>query len=611
MDIEQRLKEHMAESGRLIDIKADDPTVIMNAGPPRSGNVVRALAALVIVAMAGAGFWMLSDDGGSTTEIAAGDIDDADDDQNDDDDAADGNGSAGDGSINPELDLVNITSDLSPGNGQATIEDGVYYILATAPGRVSLDWNRMGEEEFMRLTRANSFYVFQEDAGWSVSTIEDRFISDFDVKDGLLYVVSTGSFNGEQGSVGISADQGRSWTWNDVDGLGDASSATILANGDQPVIFTSRWGNPDYDQAIALAAEAGIEILPMTLYDVTGEGFTYVPVSDENRCDVVVGQYLPGMIEMSEAMADGEDFGMSEEEFAAMREEELGWLSQEVEAFGCELPDIADLDIDDMTPPPAPVTKTWEGLGITTPESWESWSAVFRFDGKNLDPLELPYGPDVQTSYASKSEGTLAVRVFDPLDFDRERQPEGETVYLTTDGVNWTEEFRPFPQNEGDEFEAMAWEGNDFVQPVAGDRAFRMHWDEAAFMEEPAPGEEWVEPQPQLQQRISGGEWQDVDLDQIIGERQRDGRTLWEVRGSSVGVFLVFGPNWSGGEPPEDQSMLTLYTRNGVDWRGLELPGQGLQIVNNDNEAMIFSTEWDHPDGQYSVTETYLVRPKG
>lgn len=614
MDIERRLKDHLAESGQRLSIKSEDPTDIMNAGPPRSGKVVQVMTALLIVAMAGGGFWMLSGDKDGVTEIAAGEAEDATNETDTSDETtAD---QSGDGSAAPtrvELAFSNITSDLSPsGNGEVIVDNGMYYLLSTAPGRVSFDWNSGSDEEYFELMRYNSIYTYNESDGWQVSTVEDRFISDFDVKDGILYVISTGGVDSDQAAIGTSADQGESWDWRAADNLPVADQVTIMATGDQPLVFASRWGNPDYEQAIELASSAGVELTPMTLYNVDGTGFTYVPVDEENRCDFVLSQFLPGFVEMEQYRSEfGED--ISDAEFAEIRAQELDWIGQEIKANGCALPEnLDDLSFEDLPQIPEPVSKSWEGLGITTPESWQPWAGIYRFDGESLNELNLPFGPDQQAGYSSTRDDQLVISVIDQSHFSGEamEDPGGETFFTTSDGENWDEEFQPFPQSD-DEF-SNSWFHNehDYVAPVIGDRAFRLWWNEEEFMEEPEDGV-WVEPTPDLQQKVGDGEWENVPLGDMIGDAKVGDRQLWEVRGSSLGVFLIFGPRWDeeAGRQTEESQIL-LHSSNGEDWDPIELNGQSIHFVNNGSELLLFSTDWEHEDGQYSVTDTYLVRPK-
>lgn len=609
MDIEQRLKDHLAESGRRIAVQPDDPSVIMNAGPPRSGKVVQVVTALVLVAMAGGGFWLLSDEKDGVTEIAAGEAEDVDD--NEDTTA----GESEDGPVSVErieLEFDNITSDLSPsGNGRVVVDNDMYYLLSTAPGRVKFDWDNGTDEEFFELMRQNSFYVYSESSGWQVSTVEDRFISDFDVEDGILYVISTGGVDTDQAAIGTSSDQGKSWEWQTAGALPAADQVTIMASGGRPLVYASRWGNADYEEAIKLAGSVGVELTPMTLYSVDGNGFTYVPIDAENRCDFVLGQYLPGVIEMEEYRAEMGD--ITDAEFEEIQQQELRWIREEVENNGCSLPEnLDDFSFEDVPQIPEPVSKTWEGLGVAAPESWQPWSGMFRFDGENLNELELPFSSEMQTGYATNRDGQLVINVFDQSRFAEGpmEEPEGETFFITSDGENWTEEFQPFPQSEDDFASSWFYAGNDYVPPVIGDRTFRLWWDEEAFMEEPEDGV-WVEPTPELQQKVGDGEWENLALGDVIGDTKIGDRQLWEIRGSHLGVFLIFGPRWdeAAGRQTED-SQIMLHSANGIDWDSVELDGQSLHYVNNGDELLMFSTDWEHEDGNYSVTETYLVRPK-
>ncbi|MEM7321464.1 MAG: hypothetical protein AAF531_00135 [Actinomycetota bacterium] len=624
MDIEQRLKDHLAESGRRIGIEPDNPSVVMDPTPPRSGKVVQFMTAVLLVAVAGAGFWMLSDDDGGTTEIAAGEAEDTDDGAADDGDESSGDTSgesdsgtgSGDGGTagSADLDFTDITSDLSPsGNGPVVVENDVYYFLSTAPGRVRFDWETGSDEEFFELMRPNTFYIFQESSGWEVTTIEDRFVSDFDVREGVLYVVSTGGVATDQAAVGTSTDRGRSWDWQNMDGLPKVDQVHILATDDQPLVFASRWGYADFEQATELAATAGIELFPMSLYNVDGNGFTYVPLDGDDRCDFVLGQLLPMVIEMDLYRSEyGEE--MSDAEFEQIRADELGWVTEEIEANGCSVPDNVDqLTIGDLPELPEPVTKTWEGLGIEVPEEWSPWAGLFRFDGANLQELDLPFGPNQQAGFVQARDRQLVISVYDEFDYNTEviEEPDGETAFITSDGETWREEFHPYPQSDDDVFEPWWYNDGGYMAPVVGDRGFRIWYDEMAF-EENAPEEEWVEPTPDLQTRVGDGPWESVSPGDIVDGTDIGDRHLWDVRGSSLGVFVTFGPRWDPvtGEPAEDTS-ITFYTANGVDWQPFDVAGQHIHFVGNGNEMLLFSTDWQHEDGHYSVTESYLVRPKG
>ena len=624
MTIEKRLKDHMSEHAQNIRIETADPGTITNQASTPLGRAVTVVAAVLVVLAAGVGFWLLSSDGGPTTEIAAGEANATEDSEANQESPAD---------VQPNiiLETVDVTAENSPGHGQVLVDDGVYYVLSTAPGRVNLEGTNLSESEYIEIYRQNSFYILDQDNRWTVTEFEDRFISDFDVNDGVLYVVSTGSVSGAGAAFGSSTDRGQSWSWTPFDDLPDVNQLALLAGAEHTVVFANRRGYPDYNEALKMAIDAGVPVTDFTLRGIDHKGFSYLPIDPEDRCAAVLAQFMPELQGFNDylSQASEEERAMAEAEYTNM----LGWIREEVEANGCELDaNLESTESINVIEFPDPIYLTWDELGVTTPESWRPWSTVYTFDGERFTDVGKPFGDELEVGYTETVNGRLSIFTYDSSLVE---EVVAETVWATTDGVNWEQEVRRF-----DEAQRFYYGPYQRLEPKAGNRTFRIWWDESAYeeyeettattvvtedtigadqTEGPAITEEaiadeaiyfeGVEPQPLLQQSIADGPWETVTLAELAPDVNVGNRILRDVRGTSLGVFLVYGEPFTEG-PPQN-GLTVVYSNNGTDWNSFELEGNSIEPYSGDGDVLLFSHKWATDETQQTTTKTLLVRPAG
>lgn len=619
MDFEQRLRSHLDEQANAIEIETPDPSAIVTE-PARTRSTVTALAALVVVIAGAAGFWLLSSgDPGPVTEIAAGEAEaaaDGNDADQSEDNAQSDEGSAGVGRSGP-LEFIDITSDNSPGFGRIVGDGGAYYVLSTAPGRVDVSED-LGDEQLMELFRQNTFYIYHQDDGWSVNKVEDRFISDFDAADGVLYAVSTGSKSGKPGAFGTSADRGRTWTWTDIAGLPQTDQLTMLRTGDRTVLFATRWGFPDHDEVIEVASDAGLPVTEFTLRDFDHRGFSYMEVDGNNRCAAIVAPYLEEVASFAAWIAEASE---QERENAELEFESMAqWMNEELAGSGCELPEeldsIESLGTLDL---PEPERITWAEIGFTPPESWQPWSTVYVHDGQQFVDVGLPFDTEeTQLGYSSSDGDRLTIHVW-----ETGPDADAEIRWRTTDGESWDREVIRHDEIT----EEQGYYDPYYPLPRAGDFTFRLWWDESLYEQESlyedeslyeedgATEAEYIEPAPLLQRSNAGGPYETVTLAELAPDVDVGDSVLYDVRGTAFGVFLLYGPQ-RGPATSSDDELVIVHSANGIDWDTVELTGQSIDISpltsagdGGSNDMLLFAHQYGMEPGQESSARAYLVRP--
>lgn len=617
-DIERRLIHHMAEQAGGLSFPGADPTDIINRPPSNRGRIVASAMALLVVVAAGAGFWSLTQ-GDEASEIAAGQSDNADDEPADEG-AADGDEpSSGEATAVASIGLTITDFDgpNTPAGGRVLIDDGIYYVLSTAPGRVRLDTLET-EEEWSQAMRPRTFYTRTEgEDDWLLGDVGDRFVSSFSIDDGVLYVLSTGAVGGDQGAAyGTSSDRGQSWDWAPLD-LPEAVSQIALLPGDESsVVVAARWGWVDWQQAVELLRGVGLGISEYGLNSADSIGFSYYPTGD----DPCMGLYLQfGLPQQAEWMRQASD-----DERAAMEEEFHYWeqeMGPELADAGCsiEITDIASLDLPDQE------YRTWEEVGIEIPESWIPWTGVYRWRDGELTELDQPFPAGEQVSYLVVQGDQIQVTTWrEPMSADAEG---GETRWTTSDGIEWTSEFVSY-EFEGDEGE-FRYQEPGYYPPVAGDTRFRMGWDEPtaeeleAFEEtinDPSVSDEekealematWGENRGYLERSVAGGPWERVEAADLAPDVDLGDRQLQDIRGTSLGVFLIFGPSQAGPWPPE-AGLVILHSSSGVDWNSFETTGHWVDLHNADDAILAFDQRWPDPEStELPTTRAILITPAG
>ncbi len=609
MNIEQRLTDHMAEQSERLRFPTGDPSEITSRQPSgRSRAAVLVVAALVVVA-GGFGFLALSGDD-PTTEIAAGQNDSAETTTDDGDPAdgaeasADDAGSAGGPFVG--LDVVDVTSETSPGYGQVVADGDVYYVLATAPGRVRLD--EVDEADWNRIFRPNTFYSLA-DGRWQANEVEDRFISEFQVDDGVIYVLSTGTVSGgETLAYGTSSDRGQSWSWQELGGVPPSTSVAMLRQGESVIVVANRSGYPDYGQVLSLARGAGVDVGEETLRDFDHDGFSYIPTDPDDPCAAVFNRY--GLADYAEWLrnAPEEEREIARQELTTMLEE----LGGEFEQAGCPI----DAESIESIPLPEIVTVPWADIGVTPPEAWTPWNGVFRVEGDQVTELPDPFQPGEQVGLLTSTDGQLVVNVY-----PTEAAPDGTESRLTSsDGVNWDRS--PIDYETDDWY---VYDPNHRV-PRIGDTTFRLFWPEPteeeirAYEERMATADESeigaieesmfaAYEMPQLQRSVAGGPWEDLDPGEFL-DVDLGGRNLQQVQGTDYGVFLLFVNGGFSARP--EPGVLVVYSNNGTDWGSFETSGDWLSLFGGGDSMIAFDNRWIQTDtGGREETKALLLTPVG
>ncbi|MEM7273626.1 MAG: hypothetical protein AAF547_11135 [Actinomycetota bacterium] len=588
MDLEQRLRSHLQETGRDLRIEPGDPHQIMVAPPPRTGRVVQVAAVLVILAVAGAVFLVASGGEQPTTEVAAGSTGDVER-------ADEADGATGDGialaATHRTLQVVDLGSDNGPGYGLTVVDQGIYYVLSTPPGEPEPLLAEGLDPDIALLGLRNTLHVLDEN-GWTSNPVGDRFVSDFDVRDGVIHLLSPGSPTSDRAAIGRSEDRGQTWEWTEVDGLASVDALSILATDDQPVIAAASWGRPFVDEALALASQAGLDIPDVAVLDITNDALTYRRFDPDAPCDVVYDQYLPGYAETIRYFSGRSpaELGLtSAAEMEQILEGELEWVVMQLEDNDCPLPD----DASDWPSSPRPdevITVRWSDLGVEVPEEWRPWFAVYRFDGTDLVQAETPFATSGEVWLARVGD-RLQISVSNRPDGDGATAVPGENVYLTADGRTWTEEFRPHPDNDAAILRQLAdyTDPVEFLPPIAGDALFRLQWDEANLVvESPAMvGDLAYELEPELQRLTPGADWETIDLARLLPDVEIGDRVIQDVRGSSVGVLVMLAPTYGADGQPLADSTIVAYSGDGAQWGAVELPGESVFHFNGDDEVLV------------------------
>lgn len=625
MSIEKRLSSHMHEQADRLNFPTPDPADITHRPPSNNHRVVAMAAALLMVMAAGAGFWALSQQPEST-EIAAGQADD-DADDGERDGTSDPGGEQGDGTGDGQgtaapsggafvgLDIIDVTGELSPGSGQVAVDGGVYYVLSTAPGRVRVD-EATSEEEWNRLFRSNTFYTMTDDGSWQANEVEDRLISTFDVDDGVIYVVSTGTVSGDETSaVGTSTDRGQSWDWQTLPDLPPAAQVAMLRTGDSAILAASRSGQPGYEEVLRTAREAGVDVEERSLRNFDSSGLTYVEIDADDPCSALYLDY--GLADYAEWLRTAPDDEREQaiEEMNRMAEE----IGPEFEAQGCSF----DPEAIESLPLPEIATVTWAELGVEVPERWKPWSGVYRYQDGQLTELDDPFDGTDQIGYMEAVDGELVVYSYgSSLDDYR------ETRWITSDGIDWNS-----LEVTEENYESGYFPGG-YGPPVAGNSTFRLHWQEPTQEEMEAyeeqmnaieagelTGEEAEVAMMAtefesgiLQRSVAGGGWEDVDLDGLMPDLDLSNHRVESVQGNEYGVFImVRDVSYYIGDTPEGSAgLMVLYSNNGTEWGSFETEGDWLHLEQGDGTVLAFDNVWTQTEtGGRSDTKVLLLRPQG
>lgn len=617
MDFEQRLQSHMNEFANRVELPAGEgPDAIQQRGSGGHQRAITAMTAIAVLLMAGAGFLLLSDDEVPTTSVAAGEAEDAEtEDDGDSDENGDGDGN---GLANTAITTIDVSSPNAPAYGQVELDDGVYYILSTAPGKVDTSGN-LSEEDWARISRMNTFYILDENREWQTNQIEDRFVSDFEINDGVLYVLSTGTFTTDEASFGTSTDKGASWEWKSIDSLPDAHQVSLLVTDEAPLIFASRWDSVGYEWAIEQANTAGIELSGETLQMLDTEGFSYLPIDPDDPCALTFSYATMSLHDFSSYIETVDE--SEKESLAAEYEQTIRYSEEELESLGCEFaPDWADPD--NLSEPIRPVEVTWASIGVDIPEDWSAWMRLYSLDGTTLNEKYVPFA-EQEPGWATVIDGELQVTLYEP---DEENVEEGgfETRWTTRDGENW--DSRQLDLN--DEF---AYYSPSYLPPNVGEYKFRIWWDESeeeAYAIAVAEAEDAIadgelteeeamadlgtdyNPEPLLQRSGSGGEWETLDPYNLVPGLDLGERRLSDVRGSSLGVMLFFVDQSYEDVPLPGTTVL--FTSNGIDWQQFELSGSSNELYGGDGETLILSKEWIlQPGEELGRSQAVLVQPAG
>lgn len=611
MDIERRLKAHMDEFADRVEISTDrTPQSNKKAtGPQRT---LTAMTAILVVAMAGIGFWMLSDDT-ATTSLAAGDIDDVEESQANLEDADEADGADAE-TGSPTLKIVDVTSDDSPASGRVLSDGGVYYVLSTAPGPVDFSATRT-DAQLQELYRQDTFYVLDGDRNWRVNSIEDRFVSDFAVNDGVLYVLSTGAPTGGEATLGTSTDFGSSWDWAPLEGFPEVDGGSLLIGDHGTLIFGSRSDRTDFDWVVKTASEAGLPVTSEGLLEFDSTGFSYQPIDTNDPCQARLLEFIPDIGYMIDYLPRAS--AVEQEDIRRNFEDTLTHLREEAGGLGCPFDvrtfdDLVALDL------PKAVRVSWDELGIAIPESWKPTMGLYSFDDGSLTEKTLPFDEGIGWGWVMGDR--LEVMVTPPGQSSYEFG--SEVFWSTTDGDAW--DSRRIDQDDPSGFLPPGYE-----EPRVGSHVFRVGWDEELVAEQQleiealersvAAGEVSEEAMfeafpyestSRLERSTDGGPWAIVDPSTLDPAADLDGLALYDVQGLSSGVAVVYAnPNFGVGGTSESNSVV-LFSDDGESWTSFPVLNGESMFHSNGDTFLVLSHDWLIPEGEtQGRTQALLVSP--
>ncbi len=359
MDFDDRLRNHMHEQGGNLTIRPEgSDAVARRARMRRQRRTAGAIAAALVVVVGMFGWIISTRDTDSVQVTTEGPVDvTADDDAGEEsasevaqpvddvDDLPDATPAPGDPLVFEPIDNDGAPGGFNVYENGAT--GGLYYVLSTAPG---VTYETLPEDEWF--IRNDTLYTYDGDR-WASGGFGDRFVSTIDSSaSGALYTISTGSPQGAALEIGTSVDGGDSWAWTPIDltaQFGEDATAwpayNVRSTGDDVrVVIVSKVTGPDYEQGIALAQEAGLEIDPefSIVLDVTAEGIRYIPgaSTEPSPCQREFSSYVDEQLQSLEEAAaeegelDDEFYRDFQERYDAIQREALELVGS---LEGCEV----------------------------------------------------------------------------------------------------------------------------------------------------------------------------------------------------------------------------------------------------------------------------------
>ncbi len=665
MSIENRLRNHLHDQGDAIDIDSDGLRSVAARSRARRQRRQGLAFATIAVTIAAVGGWLVGTLGGnpSTLEVA-GDADSstttvgelATETVGDDTGAALGTiaGAADpaieiDELVRPEpgtpLAFAPIGSADAPGGYnvyQNGFSDGLYYVVSTGPGVTYEDAIDRG----LDFPRNDTLYTWAGDA-WAIGSFGDRFVSSITGANDLLYTVSTGRPGGAALEVGTSGDGGASWSWQEIDlsaQFGDDPSTwpayrALAANSDDGrLVVVSKSPGADWDQAIRLAQQAGLDISweNNSIHNVTSQGITYGDSWEDLRgpCaieyeDHVFGPILdgvdyPGDDASEEAIAAfAAAMDAQEAEFDAREAEILDELAGRAECgdfVACRQAAGAHEDAFNDG-----YEALFESFGVNQySDFWgdltdEQLAAVEELEASlsDLEP-DYPDGIDCELELYGWSENVefdTITATWESLGVTPPQAWEGSIgAYLVTDdGVEVLD--TPFDagylesvESGSDGFvvtisdlgfdlrstevieepfipEATRWSGGvdgwtssvgeqPFGVAEFGRAQFSVSWDESS----PAGGSILV--------RSDAAGSVGMQLEDLAPEIDTSGHDLFQVKSGDFGVVAI-AVEWS----PAGTNSIVLYSSDGMSWGATELAGvEAVDAIVGDDGVMVFTT---------------------
>jgi len=352
MSFEDRLRDHLTDQGQTIDITPEGPEAAMTRHGRRARQRMAASAAAIALVFAGGfGLWTLSDQAPEQQTTVTGETETTEADDSEEagetstDESGDGSGDAT--TVSTRLEVVERIDENAPSAAWETEVDGnVYYVLSTAPGS-TWDPNEFNEFGY----RPDTIYRFDPDTGWASTEITDRWITDFAPSNGVLYVLSTGRADGSvEGAIGVSTDQGATWDWRPVPALDQFSETTdqygyssevlrLITVGERSFVLAQSQGWPDWDEGVALANDAGLELSRQQVMDVNPDGIVYNPElapGEGAECWAILDRFYQTS---SEIWSEFEGEAQSEEEYRAIAEQIEPRIEEAARPFEAELLD--------------------------------------------------------------------------------------------------------------------------------------------------------------------------------------------------------------------------------------------------------------------------------
>ncbi len=610
----------MQEQGQRIEIESPGLSALGSRSTRFSVPVMAAAAAVLFVALTGAGLLFWQDDGPDVAEIAAGteeeqseDAEAAEQTDNDAADSAADSNAAADGGDDEGGDDAGFVvgslrvDGLSPLEAEVPetvmVEDGWYYALSWAQSSPdwagamtdSSAWEAAGfDPSWLAYRTLNVLDPGNKD--WLMSDFGDRFVTTFAVDDRVITVLSLGTFDGPQPAIGRSSDHGETWEWETVENLPLAESYSLVTTDQETLLFVTKFGVMDYNLANEWAVDSGIVSGPGEIIELSPAFAAYLPGSAGDECDQF-RQNARATLNSLLSDSETDDSESLDSEYVTV----AAIMRSSAEDLSCTLDSRWDTPsgmrefneavADGVIEINEPVSVAWEDLGYSVPDEWLDVHSLFRVDGNQLEPLDLPF-EDIQGGQALEVDGAMQIHVANLAEYG---VVPDQTLWSTVDGQSW--ESRTITLAEALTDPTLTGiESNSQQQPTIGGDLYRV---------QPLPVDNDLGFTNELQRRSDAdGEWVTVDLAEIIPELGDSERFVDRVVGTPLGLFVSLT------EPPVVEpsglGLTILHSADGVTWETFDLDANFVSFYSGEDSVLVVGTSW--PDGDEApAIESLLV----